>query len=160
MAVVIGYFYFNKEVSGLKWLMSLLPLAGGLAVSLQAVINGRLGRRVGTIEASFISFSIGTLALLFLVIFLGKGNFLAAMVVPKWQLIGGLLGAVYVLIMVLVVPKLGVASTMMAVIAGQIIMGAIIDHFGLFGGKQIPLDLKRIIAIVLFFGAIYLFNKK
>jgi bacterial/archaeal transporter family-2 protein len=144
----------------MKWLISLLPLAGGLAVGLQAVINGRLGRRVGTIEASFISFAIGTLALLFLVIFLGKGNLLTAMEVPKWQLIGGLLGAAYVLIMVLVVPKLGVATSMVAVIAGQIIMGAIIDHFGLFGGKQIPLDLKRLIAIVLFFGAIYLFNKK
>ncbi len=144
----------------MKWVMALLPLIGGLAVAIQASVNGGLGKRIGSLEASFVSFSIGTLALLFLVIFFGKGNLLAVGQVPKLQLIGGLLGAVYIFIMVLVVPQLGVASSLVAVITGQLIMGAIMDHFGLLGGKQIPFDSKRLVAVVLFLIAVYLFNKK
>lgn len=144
----------------MKFIYPILALMGGLAVGLQAVINGGLGKKAGTIEASFISFVIGTLALLFIVIFFGKGNVMAISTVPKWQLTGGLLGAFYVFIMVLVVPKLGVASSLIAVIAGQLIMGAVIDHFGLLGGKQIPFDGKRLLAVGLFIAAIYLFHRK
>ncbi|AIE59788.1 DMT family transporter [Bacillus methanolicus] len=144
----------------MKWLFSFLALLGGCAIGLQAVINGGLGKKVGAVEGAFISFVIGALALFFVVIFFGKGNISAVSHVPKWQLIGGLLGASYVFIMVLVVPKIGVTPTLITVIAGQLLMGAIIDHFGLLGGKIVPLDLKKILAIVMLFGALFLFHKK
>ncbi|MDZ5472102.1 DMT family transporter [Bacillus sp. 31A1R] len=144
----------------MNFIYPILALLGGLAVGIQAIINGGLGKKTGTIEASFLSFSIGTLALLFIVLFFGKGNITAIASVPKWQLTGGLLGAFYVFIMVLVVPKLGVASSLMAVIVGQLLMGAIIDHFGLFGGKQIPFDGNKLFAVVIFFIAIYFFYRK
>ena len=80
--------------------------------------------------------------------------------VPKWQLIGGLLGVIYIVTAILVVPKIGVAPTLAAVIAGQIIMGTIIDHFGLFGGVRIPIGLKQVVAILLLFVSLYLFMSK
>lgn len=61
----------------MKWFYLLLTLAGGLAVGMQAAINGGLGKKVGSIEATFISFCIGTAALFFMVLFWGKGNILA-----------------------------------------------------------------------------------
>lgn len=144
----------------MKWIFPMLSFVGGVAIAIQAQINGGLGKKTGALEGAFISFFIGALALFFLVLFFGKGNLGAVFSVPKWQLIGGLLGAFYVGVMVLVVPKIGVAAVMVSVIAGQLIFGAIIDHFGLFGGKPIPIDLKKIIAIVLLFGSLVLFNKK
>ncbi len=54
---------------------------------------------------------------------------------------------------------IGVASTFMAVVIGQIIVGAIIDHFGLFGGVTYPLNTTKLIVLALMFVAIYLFNK-
>ncbi|MFS0635373.1 DMT family transporter [Mesobacillus foraminis] len=144
----------------MKLIYSLMAIAGGLALGIQAVVNGGLGKRVGTIEASFISFLIGTAALFFLVVFFGKGNMLAVSEVPKWQLIGGLLGVVYVYIIVLASPTIGVASTLIAVMAGQLLMGAIIDHFGLFGGERHPLDGRKLAALALMFASIYLFNSK
>lgn len=142
----------------MKLLYPLLAVLGGIVVAMQVQVNGGLGRKAGVIEASFISFLIGTIALFFAVLFFGKGDLLAIFIVPKWQLIGGLLGSIYVLVAVLVTPKIGVASTLVAVVFGQILMGAIIDHFGLFGGERIPMDLKKTAAIVLLFASLYLFN--
>ncbi|WP_146812093.1 DMT family transporter, partial [Aneurinibacillus danicus] len=80
--------------------------------------------------------------------------------VPKWQLIGGLLGAIYVFVMILAVPKIGVGSSLIAVIAGQMLASTLIDHFNVFGGKQILIDWKRIVALILLAFALYLFNKR
>ena len=74
----------------MKILFPLLAVLGGITIAIQGQINGGLGKKVGVIEASFISFGIGTLALLFIVLFAGNGNISAIASVPKWQLIGGL----------------------------------------------------------------------
>lgn len=144
----------------MNWIFPLLALLGGLATGIQASINGGLGKKIGTLEGSLVSFAIGTLSLLLINVFFGKGNLLAVAEVPKWQLLGGICGAFYVIVMVLAVPKIGVASSIVAVIAGQILMSSILDHFGLFGGRQIPFDLKRAAGLVLMLGALYLFYKK
>lgn len=144
----------------MKWIMMLLAVLGGMAIGTQAGVNGALGKKVGSLEGALISFVIGTLALLMATIFFGKGNLLSVTSVPKWQLTGGILGAAYIFIMVLIVPEIGAASAIMAIIIGQLLITSIIDHFGLIGGKQIPLDWQRIGALVLMVVAIFLFNKK
>ena len=128
-------------------------------MGIQAVVNGGLGKKVGALEASFISFFIGTAALFFLVLFLGKGNLLAISEVPKGQLIGGLLGAFFVVVLVIVSPEIGVTATLISVIVGQLLIGSIIDHFGLFGGEKFPLDFKKGIALLLMLASIYIFQK-
>ena len=144
----------------LKIIFPLLALIGGMALATQGQINGGLGKKVGVFEGSFISFSVGTLALLFILLFFGTGNISALSTVPKWQLTGGLLGAFYVVIQVIVVPKIGVSASLMAVIVGQIILGAVIDHFGFFGGNRFPIDRQKIIAILLLLFSLYLYNRK
>jgi transporter family-2 protein len=143
-----------------NWLFVVFTVIAGAVLSVQAGVNGALGKKVGTIEGSFISFTVGTLVLFLLTIFMGKGNILAAFSVPKWQLIGGLLGAIYVFVMILAVPKIGVGSSLIAVIAGQMLASTLIDHFNVFGGKQILIDWKRIVALILLAFALYLFNKR
>lgn len=144
----------------IKLIFPLLALIGGMAIAMQGQINGGLGKKVGVIEGSFISFSVGTLALLFILLFFGSGNISAISTVPKWQLIGGLLGAFYVIVQVIVVPKIGVSASLMAVIVGQIILGAVIDHFGFFGGNRFPIDKQKMIAIVLLLFSLFLYTKK
>lgn len=143
----------------IKLVVALLATIGGAAVAVQSKVNGGLGKQVGLIEGSFISFLIGTLVLFFFTIFFGKGNLFAITEVPKWQLIGGILGAIYVSILIFSVNKIGVTSTLMAVVLGQIIIGAMIDHFGFFGGENYPITGKKIIAILLLIFSLYLFNK-
>jgi transporter family-2 protein len=147
-------------VKSMKWIWLLLAVLAGMAVGTQAGINGALGKKVGTLEGALISFGIGTVSLLLLAIFFGKGNILSAVSVPKWQLTGGLLGAFYVFVMVLIVPQIGAASAIIAIIVGQLLITSAIDHFGWIGAKQIPLDWRRIIGLVLMAAALLLFHKR
>lgn len=143
----------------MKFIVAMIAALGGAAVAVQSKVNGGLSKKVGLIEGSFISFLIGTLVLFFFVIFFGKGNLLAVFEVPKWQLIGGILGAIYVSILIFSVNKIGVASTLMAVVLGQILLGAMIDHFGWFGGESHPITVKKMVAILLLIISLYLFNR-
>ncbi|WP_339171454.1 DMT family transporter [Solibacillus sp. FSL R5-0691] len=143
----------------LKLIIALLALIGGSAVAIQSQINALFSKKVGVLESATVSFMVGALALFFLAFFFGKGNFLNVFTVPKWQLIGGLLGAFFIVINIYSVNLIGVAATFMAVIIGQIFVGAIIDHFGLFGGVIYPMNMTKLIALALMFAGIYLFNK-
>jgi len=67
---------------------------------------------------------------------------------PSWQLSGGVLGVVYVVILTVATPKIGIAMTMIGILAGQISKSLIIDHFGLFGTPHRRIDNRRIIALI------------
>ncbi len=144
----------------MNWLMTLLALLGGVGIAVQAGVNGELGKKIGSIEGAFVSFLVGTVVLLIMMLFFGKGNILSLFSLPKWQLTGGLIGAAYVFIMVLTVPHIGVASALIAVVCGQILMSTVIDHFGFITGNPIPVDWKRMVALVLLGVALYLFYKR
>ncbi|AMO87712.1 hypothetical protein B857_00742 [Solibacillus isronensis B3W22] len=143
----------------MKLIIAFLALIGGSAVAIQSQINALFSKKVGVLESATVSFTVGALALFFLAFFFGKGNFLNVFTVPKWQLIGGLLGAFFIVINIFSVNLIGVAATFMAVIIGQILVGAVIDHFGLFGGVVYPINMTKLIALALMFVGIYLFNK-
>lgn len=61
---------------------------------------------------------------------------------------GGVLGTIYLTIIIMLAPQLGLAITMIAVVAEQLLSGIWIDHFGVIG-KHIPLDASRYAAIIL-----------
>ena len=91
-----------------------------------------------------------------LVIFFEPPQAATMLNVPTWQLAGTLFGNFSMVAIVIAVPCIGTAATIVAIIAGQIIMGLMVDHFGWFGNTQIVLDYKRIAAIALLAGALYL----
>jgi bacterial/archaeal transporter family-2 protein len=143
----------------IKFIMAFFALIGGAAIAIQSQINTGLSKKVGVLEGATSSFTVGALALFLLALFFGKGNFLTVFTVPKWQLVGGLLGAAFIVINIFSVNRIGVASTFMAVVIGQIIVGAIIDHFGFFGGVTYPLNQTKLLALAFMFVGVYLFNK-
>ncbi|HEX8548737.1 MAG TPA: DMT family transporter [Cytophagaceae bacterium] len=144
----------------MNWIIILMVLSAGVATSIQAAANGKLGERVGLIEAAFISFMVGTICLSLLLFFMKKGNISLALEGPKWHLIGGALGAFYILIMVFAVPRIGITAAILTLIIGQLTCSTIIDHFGLTGNKPIPVDFKRAGALLFMGLALFLFFKK
>ena len=68
------------------------------------------------------------------------------------SILAGLAGAVQVSLMSQLGDRItivGVAATVGILIAGQLVMGAAIDRFGLFGTDEIPLHWPRVLGIVL-----------
>jgi transporter family-2 protein len=127
----------------------LLMACGGLAIAMQPSINARLAQKVGPYESSLISFVVGALALLVVVMISGRGNLRGVATASWWELTGGLLGAYFVTMTIIAVPRLGTAAVMSMIIAGQLITGALLDQFGAFGMRQIPLTSGRGLGILL-----------
>ena len=132
----------------------------GAAVAAQPSINGRLAQKVGVLESSFISFAVGALALLIVVLMSGRGNLRAISEAAWWELLGGFLGAFFVSMTIVAVPRIGTASTMAAVITAQLITGLILDSTGAFGLRTFSLDVKRMLGVgLLIAGALLVFRK-
>ena len=134
----------------------LLIFCGGIAVALQPSINSRLAQKIGILESSCISFAVGTLALYCVVLVSGRGSFRGIGDASWWQLTGGLLGAYFVTMTILAVPRIGTASVLAATITAQLLTGLLLDHFGLFGFREIPLDPKRVLGVGLLIAGTFL----
>ena len=130
----------------------LLMLCGGMAVAVQPSINARLAQKIGALESSMVSFAVGTLALLMVVLVTGRGNLRGLTSASWWELTGGFLGAFFVTLTIICVPRLGTAAVMAMVISGQLIAGALLDHYGLFGLRQLPLTPLRLAGMLLLAG--------
>jgi transporter family-2 protein len=127
----------------------LLMACGGLTVAIQPSINARLAQKVGSYESSLISFAVGTLALLGMVMIAGRGNLRNVLDASWWELTGGLLGAYFVTMTIIAVPRLGTLAVMSIIITGQLTTAAILDQYGVFGLRQIPLTPLRGVGIIL-----------
>jgi len=66
-----------------------------------------------------------------------------------WSWIGGPLGAAFVLSGTLLVPRLGTATFLAAVVAGQLACSLAIDHYGLMNITQHPISLGRLLGAAL-----------
>jgi transporter family-2 protein len=130
-----------------NYFLFLIMFCGGMAVALQPSINARLAQKVGILESACISFAVGTLVLLLVILISGRGTVKGIYGAAWWELTGGILGAIVVSLTILVVPRIGTAATMAAIIAAQLTTGLVLDHFGLFGFKVLSLDLKRFIGL-------------
>ncbi|CAN7672051.1 DMT family transporter [Peribacillus frigoritolerans] len=140
-------------------LMILFTLLGGITLSAQSAINGTFSRKAGTIETTLLTFLTGTMFLSIFILFFGRGNVLAVLEVPKWQLSAVFLGVLFLLFIVTAVPRIGVIATNITVIIGQLVIGIVIDNFGWFNSIVIPLDWKRSVALLFMIIALYLIYK-
>jgi len=141
-------------------LLLVLMFCGGIAIAVQPSINGRLAQKVGTLESSCISFAVGTLLLFAMVLVAGRGSLRGAGDAAWWELSGGALGAFFVTMTIVAIPRLGTTATMAAVIGAQLTTGVLLDHFGLFGFRSIPLDSKRAIGVALLMAGASLIIRK
>jgi len=128
-----------------------LAVAAGLAGSVQVALMSRLGERIGVLEA--LAFSAAVTAGLALVILVlarqSVSGFERAVHQPWWMLLGGVMGLLIVFTITYAGPRIGVAATVGILIAGQLVMGAAIDRWGLFGSQRIALHWPRLLGIAL-----------
>ena len=140
----------------------LLALAAGAMMPTQAATNNKMAGVVDSpVLSALISFFVGTVALFVYVVASGVplGNLASVREAPAIAWIGGFLGAFFVAAAVTLVPRLGVAMTFSLIIAGQMIVTLVIDHFGLLGVPVKEISLARIAGILLIAGGVVLIRK-
>lgn len=145
-----------------NYLYLLLAFAAGAMIPTQAATNNKMAAVVDSpILAAFISFVVGTVALFIYLIASGIpiGNLSSVGTAPPIAWVGGLLGAFFVTMTILLAPRLGVAVTFSLIIAGQMLATIIIDQFGLFGLSVQTISFPRIAGVLLITAGVVLVRK-
>lgn len=145
----------------LPLLALLAMILGGAATALQGPTNARLAAAVGSpVNAAFVSFFVGTMALGLLALTLqARPDAAAVKALPAWAWLGGLYGCVFVVAAAWGVPKIGAALTIVLMVAGQLTLSLILDHFGALGLPQQPISLTRVAGVLLVIGGVLLVRR-
>ena len=134
-------------------LAALLAVVAGMGGAVQIAVQGRLGERVGSLEAMATASLIGALVALAVLLaarrsLSGIGDAFGA---PKWMLLGGVMSALIILAITVAGPRIGVVATTAVLIAAQFTVATIIDRYGWFGVERIAISWTRVAGIALLF---------
>jgi transporter family-2 protein len=142
-------------------LFSLYLLAAGAGASFvfQQAVNANLRAEIGSPWwAGFISYLGGTLAMLAMVLALREPWLTSATLTrTSWMSwTGGLFGAIYIAISILLLPRLGAAMVVALIVLGQMISALAFDHFGLLGMPENPVSVARVAGAALLVAGVVL----
>jgi transporter family-2 protein len=146
----------------MEYVYLFLAIVAGACAPTQAGINAQLSIWTNdAVFASMISFIVGSLALALLVIVtrVPWPPLAAAANLPWWQWTGGFLGAFLVAITVMLAPKLGAATMIAFLIAGQMLASLILDHFGILGYRVHPVNAWRLMGAGLLITGVVMIEK-
>ena len=147
----------------MRYILMLSTLCIGAILPVQAVLNTKLGKQTGgPLISSLLSFLVGLICLFIINLFANYTalSHMKLLSVSPWYVwTGGLLGAIYVSCVIFVNQQQGVALTFALVVAGQIFISLLIDHFGLFGSIVRPVSLPKIIGALLIVAGLVLIKK-
>ena len=127
----------------------MLAFVAGLGGAVQIAVQGRLGERVGAIEAMATASFIGALIAL-VVLFIARRSLSGvgdAFGAPKWMLLGGAMSALIILAITIAGPRIGIVATTSVLIAAQFTLATVIDRYGWFGVERIAVSWPRVLGL-------------
>lgn len=134
----------------------LVGLIGGVAIGFQGPLSSLISQRLGMIESVFIIHLGGTLVALVPLLFMRGGRLAGWQQLPWYALGAGAFGLVLISAISYTIPRLGAATTITLVVAGQLIVALLLDHFGLLGMAVRPFQLSRLVGIAVVFAGVWL----
>lgn len=144
-----------------KLLWIFLAFMAGAFLPLQAGLNTKLGK-VGEspIHASMISFLIGALAMVaYILITKQTVSWAGIKTAPAYAWLGGFLGAFYVTVIILSFPKLGPGLTFGLVVAGQMLISALLEHYNILVAQPHPISFLRLVGMALVVAGVIIMRK-
>lgn len=140
----------------------ILAIIAGAVLPVQAGLNVQLGKSVHQpIFAAFASFLIGTIGLL-IYLFILKFDFSTisqTKTVSPVVWIAGILGAFYVAAVIILAPRLGTALTFVLVVAGQMTVSLVLDHYGLLGLPVKQINWQRLLGVAFLVAGVLLIRR-
>src|SRR5690242_17677071 len=124
-----------------------LALSAGTSVVVQQVLNANLRSALNSaVWSGFVSYFIGLLCMLALAVVLREPVPLLSVMarIPWWAWSGGLFGAIFIGLAIILVPQLGAATFIALLVTGQMLASVALDHFAPFGLVPRPVDVPRV----------------
>jgi transporter family-2 protein len=131
------------------WFAAVLAFAAGLGGGAQIAVQGRLGNRVGSLEAVTTAAVIGCVIAVSALLVARRSltGVSDAVAGPKWQLLGGVMSVFIVLAITVAGPRIGIVATTAFLIAAQFGLATAIDRYGWFGVEQVAVTWTRVLGI-------------
>ena len=139
--------------------LGIVGVGAGFSVVIQQVLVADLRVSLGSAPwAALISYIGGTLTMV-AVLLVSRESWISADGIARsswasWA--GGAFGVIYIVIAILLIPRLGAATTLALIVTGQLLASLAFDHFGLFGLPQQPADLMRVLGALMLLGGVIL----
>ena len=147
----------------MQLLFAFLLTLGGVGLTLQAAVNSRLGRSLGSpLSGALVSFLVGLVPLA-LAVGLGiggRGRLSGVVGQPWWIWMGGLFGAFYVTLAILGIPRVGAPLLIACTVFGQLVAALVLESHGWLGVPKSPLTPWRVTGAILLFAGVLLMQYK
>lgn len=140
----------------------LLAIAAGVSIVVQQVLNSNLRTALNSAAWSgFMSYFVGVVCMALLALALRDPLPAVGVAarIPWWAWSGGLFGAIFIGLAILLVPHLGAATFIALLVTGQMLASVAFDHFGWLGLAQRPIDVPRLIGVALLIGGVVLIRR-
>lgn len=146
-------------MNNISWI--LLALLSGAFLPIQAGLNVRVGKTLDNpLYAALVSFVVGTIGLFVYILVTRQSVSLSGIKdAPSYLWLGGLLGAFYITVIVLVFPKLGPGLTFGLIVAGQMIVSLLLEHFNVLVTQHNPVNYMKIIGAALVVAGVIIIRK-
>jgi bacterial/archaeal transporter family-2 protein len=131
---------------------TVLGLLGGASLVVQAsLIAGLRARLDSVVWAGLVSYLGGTAAMAaaILVARIAPPTLPRASAIPLQWWIGGFFGAAYLAVAIVLLPRLGAATVVALVVAGQLLCSLLFDRFAILGVPYHPLTPGRLVGAIL-----------
>lgn len=138
-----------------------MAFIAGAFLPIQAGLNAKLGKSIDSpIHASMISFMVGALSLIIYILITKQSvSWDGLKVAPSYVWLGGVLGAFYVTVIIFSFPRLGPGLTFGLVVAGQMTLSALLEHFNILVAQSQPLSLLRLLGMAMVVGGVVIIRK-
>jgi transporter family-2 protein len=136
----------------------ILSAFAGVSFVFQQAVNSELRMQIASPWwAGFVSYLGGTVVMLVIALALREPlQFDAAGKAPWLSWTGGLFGAIYIAISILMLPRLGATTTIALIVLGQMLGSLAVDHFGFLGVAQQSLTPPRALGVALILAGVAL----
>lgn len=144
-----------------KIIWIILIFLAGTFLPIQAGMNSKLAKTGGSpVYASMISFAVGVITLIAYILITSQNISLKGLKeAPAYAWFGGILGAFYVTAIVLAFPKIGPGLTFGLVVAGQLLISMIMEHFQIMGSQPHPVSIGRIMGMLLIVAGVIMMKR-
>lgn len=143
----------------ISWALAVLA---GTSIVIQQTLNANLRLALNSAAWSgFVSYFVGTACMALLALSLRDPIPSAAIAsrIPLWAWSGGVFGAVFIGLAIVLVPKLGAATFIGLLVTGQMLTAITLDHFGWLGLAQRAIDLPRLLGVALLIAGVVLMRR-